>query len=159
MIFKLLFLQTFCVLHSKAIFHTKQNVVIIMVDDLGYNDVSFRGSNEIPTPNIDSLAYNGMILNRFYTPTLCTPSRSAMMTGKYPHRLGMQELVISSDEPWGLPLNETLMPEYFKSAGYKTHLIGKVRKSFLYSISNIHDYFTVAFGISSTTIHSLSTWL
>ncbi|XP_043275096.1 arylsulfatase B-like [Venturia canescens] len=103
----------------------KPHIIILMADDLGWNDVSYHGSNQIPTPNIDALAYNGVVLSNYYSQPVCTPSRASFLTGKYAIRTGLQGPPLSAGETRALPLNLTLFPKYFHELGYATNLIGK----------------------------------
>lgn len=99
------------------------NVVIILADDLGWNDVGYHGS-VIATPRLDQLAARGVELDRFYVQPTCSPTRASLMTGKAAMRLGVLS-PISKNNPTGLPLAERLLPEYFRDAGYQTFMTGK----------------------------------
>jgi len=103
---------------------SKPNIVYIVADDLGWKDVGYHGS-DIKTPNIDKLAQDGARLEQFYAQPMCTPTRAALMTGRYPFRYGLQTLVIPSASTYGLPTDEWLLPQALKAAGYETAIVGK----------------------------------
>ncbi len=102
----------------------RPNIVILLADDLGWADVGFHQS-EIHTPNIDALAAQGTQMDRFYSFPVCSPTRSALMTGRSPMRLGVAYHVIRPWLNYGLPSGEHLMPQSFQSAGYQTAITGK----------------------------------
>ncbi len=72
----------------------KPNIVYIVADDLGWKDVGFNGCTDIKTPNLDKLAETGVKFSHFYAQSMCTPTRAALMTGRYPFRYGLQTIVI-----------------------------------------------------------------
>jgi arylsulfatase A-like enzyme len=102
----------------------RPNVVILLADDLGWRDVGFHGS-EIRTPHLDRLAASGIEIDRFYSHPLCSPTRSALMTGRSPMRFGVMYSVIRPWLDYGIPVEERLMPEAFHAAGYQTAITGK----------------------------------
>jgi arylsulfatase A-like enzyme len=102
----------------------RPNIVLILADDLGWADVGWHGK-EIKTPNLDALADSGAKLERFYVQPVCSPTRAALMTGRYPMRHGLQVGVV---RPWashGLPVAERTLPQALKQAGYETAICGK----------------------------------
>lgn len=104
------------------------NLILMMADDLGYNDLSCYGSERQKTPVLDKLAKEGLRLTSFYAgATVCTPSRMALLTGAYPPRLGWNGGVVGYGlKPQnGLAPQARTMGDVFKEAGYKTALIGK----------------------------------
>lgn len=76
---------------SKAAINSRPNILFILADDLGWSDVGFHGS-DIKTPNIDKLATEGVILDNYYVQPLCSPTRSALMTGRYPIHTGRAQM-------------------------------------------------------------------
>jgi arylsulfatase A-like enzyme len=102
----------------------RPNILYIVADDLGWADVGFHGS-DIRTPSLDTLAAEGAQLAEFYVQPMCTQTRAALMTGRYPLRYGLQSFVILPDQTYGIPLDERLLPEILRDAGYETAIIGK----------------------------------
>src|SRR6476660_6293792 len=102
----------------------KPNIVFLLADDLGYSDVGFHNS-EIKTPNIDKLAATGARLEAFYVQPVCSPTRAAFMTGRYPMRHGLQVGVVRPWAQYGLPLEERTLAQALRDAGYTTGIFGK----------------------------------
>src|SRR6516225_844034 len=104
---------------------SRPNIVYIVADDLGWKDVGFNGATDLKTPNLDALAAGGARLVQFYVQPMCTPTRAAIMTGRYPFRYGLQTAVIPAVSAYGLDTSEWLMPQALKEAGYETAIVGK----------------------------------
>jgi arylsulfatase A-like enzyme len=164
-----LFILGFC--GSVVIGARSPNVLILLADDLGYNDVGCYGSFLLKTPNLDRLASEGIRFTDFYVAAnVCTPSRAALLTGCYPQRVGLGEVpqkmanarsarVLYSDSPYGLNPDEVTLAEVLKARGYATGMVGKWhlgdRKPFLPVHQGFDSYFGIPYSNDMTPLHFL----
>lgn len=106
-------------------FAKQPNIILIVTDDQGYSDAGFRDSS-VHTPNIDRIVAEGVELKRFYTASVCSPTRAGIMTGLYPIRFGMQRAVNRPFSEIGLPEDMKTLPEALGEIGYtQRHIVGK----------------------------------
>lgn len=107
----------------------RPNIVLLLVDDLGYGEAGCYGGRDIPTPNIDALANNGVrMTNAYVSASYCAPSRAGLLTGRYQTRFGFEANPVgaANDDPRiGLPLAERTVADLLRDAGYATALVGK----------------------------------
>ncbi len=138
----------------------RPNIVLILADDLGYGDVGFNGCVDIPTPNIDSLAADGVrFANGYSSHPFCSPMRAGLMAGRYQHRFGYVTNVAFDphNQLMGLPTSERTIAKRLQDAGYRTGMVGKwhlgaaspfhpLRRGFDFFYGFLgggHDYFVV----------------
>lgn len=106
------------------------HIVFVLADDYGYNDISYNArkhgnnTNVINTPHLDALAEAGVTLTNYYVQPVCSPTRAALMTGRYGLHTGIHTALVDS-APGGLPLNEVTLPQLLRRAGYVNHMVGK----------------------------------
>ncbi|MCK0158093.1 sulfatase [Cellulophaga sp. F20128] len=120
--FALVLFLTACNNHKEE----RPNIIIFFTDDQGYADLGTYGAEGFTTPNLDTLATTGIKFTNFYVPaTVCTPSRAALLTGKYPKRTNLHQAVLFPFSEGGLAPAEVTMAEILKESGYTTSCIGK----------------------------------
>ncbi len=106
----------------------RPNILLIVADDLGYNDVGFQGARDIPTPHLDRLAASGVrCTNGYVSYSVCSPSRAGFLTGRYQQRFGHEfnPNWDATSTTHGLPLSEKTIADHLRAAGYTTGIVGK----------------------------------
>lgn len=150
-ILALLLFSSFAIPHSS--FSAQPNILLFLADDLGYADIGVNGCKDIPTPNIDSIAKNGVrFTNGYATHPVCSPSRAGLMSGMYQHRFGFEHN--SGPERYaspyfGMPREIPSLAEKLKGAGYATGMMGKWHIGFKEGLRPHERGFDYHFGFLS----------
>ena len=143
---------------------TRPNFLVLFVDDLGYNEINLHPASRpraggysgyggrVQTPALAALAEEGMVFENWYSGWhLCSPSRAACLTGRLPPRTGIDSVgssVLTSAAVGGLPLNETTFAEVLNASGYRTGMIGKVRRCCLRRLVSVPLVLTPAIAVA-----------
>nr|XP_039251350.1 arylsulfatase J-like [Styela clava] len=141
---------------------SKPNIIFIMADDLGYNDIGYNAKNhnsDMKTPFLDAMAERGIKLENYYVQPRCTPSRSQLLTGRQDISTGLHHAVIYTAQPNGVPTTLKMLPEQLRDCGYDTHMVGKwhlgfYKNEFLPSRRGFNSYFGDLTGASDHFTHT-----
>ena len=129
------------------------NIIHIIADDVGYDDIGPFGCKDIPTPNLDRMARQGMKFTSFYAPSpVCTPSRAALLTGCYAPRVGLPDVLFPYSKI-GIHEHETTIAELLKTRGYATALVGKWHLGHHRQFLPVHHGFDFFYGIPYPNDH------
>ncbi len=155
------FLFVFIPFAFTAAAQTKPNIIYIMADDMGYADLSCYGRKDYQTPNLDKLAKQGVkFMNAYAAAPVCTPTRTAFMTGRYPARtpVGLREPLdwTNKDTAVGLTPDHTSLPTLLRKIGYETYLVGKWHLGFGSQYSPLKNGFDEFFGFHGGGIDYIS---
>ena len=145
---------------------SKPNFIIIFVDDMGYGDIGVFGNPTISTPNLDNMAFEGQKWTQFYSAApVCTPSRAALLTGRYPIRNGMtssKNRVLFPNSTGGLPKSEFTIAEKLKEKKYKTAIVGKWhlghQKKYLPNNHGFDYYYGIPYSNDMDKINNNNYW-
>jgi len=130
------------------------NMVLMLADDLGYGDLGCYGANDIETPHLDRLAREGVLLTDGYAnASVCSPTRAALMTGRYQQRIGLEWAVYYGVESEGLPPGEKSIARMIRDAGYATALVGKWHLGYAADWAPNHHGFERFFGLLGGNHH------
>jgi len=139
----------------------RPNIIVILTDDQGYQDLGCYGSPDIQTPNLDSMAADGMRFTDFYeASSVCSASRAALLTGCYPWRVGVPGVFFPNRGHKGLAPKHTTMAEVLKTAGYATKAVGKWHlgdhKEFLPTNQGFDSYYGIPYSNDMTPAKDMS---